>query len=54
MSSPASAFPGVQKTHEESKAMGVVFFHITGFALAGSADRFASNRFARHVISFGK
>jgi hypothetical protein len=34
--------------------MGFVFFLITGFALAGSSDRFASDRLADHVFSFGK
>jgi hypothetical protein len=34
--------------------MGLVFFLITGFALAGSSDRFALDRFADDVFSFGK
>jgi hypothetical protein len=34
--------------------MGSVFFLITGFALAGSSDRFASNRLVGYVFSNGK
>jgi hypothetical protein len=34
--------------------MGPVFFLVTGFALAGSSDRFAPDRLAGHVFSFGK
>jgi hypothetical protein len=34
--------------------MGIVFFLITGFALAVSDDCFASDRLADHVFSSGK
>jgi hypothetical protein len=40
--------------HEESKAMGLVFFLSTGFTLAASDDRFAPDRFAGHVFPFRK
>jgi hypothetical protein len=34
--------------------MGVVFFLSSGFSMAASDDRFAPDRFADHVFSFGK